>query len=173
MQNEIEKLELEMQSLQPLSDDAIQQRLEAGEDAESIIDQEQKNATRLRVVSLQLTNLRNKQREAAQATAKAELVELRTERDKVKDEAKKALQRMLSAVTDLEIALVQFDEQSQEAANYAAKMNRVAKLGGLPEAVRDGELTSPLFSKLQDRCESLFNGRRNTQFKEPLTIEVE
>lgn len=168
MQKQIEKLEQQVEKLQPLTDDQIDECLAKGDDAQKIVEQEQSKQVQLKVAQVQLNRLRTEYREQRQTNARREVAELRDKRDKVKASASASLKAMVQAVDNLEAALSAFDEQSQQAATLGADMNRTAKIAGLPDPLRDTELTSLTFSQLHDRCDQLLKKRRNTQFREAI-----
>lgn len=171
MQDKIEALENEIQALQPLTDDQIQARIEAGEDAEGIINQEQANATRLRVVSVQLRALQKQQHEQQLTEARKLLTELSNKHSAVKKKAEQVLIKAVKAVDALETALAEFSACSKDAGGLVVEMSSVSRRNNLNAAFPQQDLGAPVFSKLQDRCQQMLQPYRSCVLKDPVLIQ--
>ena len=171
LQQKEAQLLAKIDALQPLSDSQLQAFIESGQSADSLIENETRNATALRVATIELKSVREKM----QAERISELVQQITtctdQREKVKAQAVESLKRLKATVDALEAELAVFDGHSDEAARLANLINRYSRESGKRELIRNDALTSPLFFGLLQRCHAALEPRRNSNFKETIYVE--
>lgn len=164
------ELQQKIADLQPLTDEQLQQRIEAGADAQQLIELEARNAIALRVANIELKSVTDKINAAHKAELGKQIAANKQLREKVKDDAAATLKSMVSAIDTLESELAAFDALSEEAATLAHQINRASREAGQPEPIRNDHLTSPVFHALLQRCCGALEKRRSTIYKELVEV---
>lgn len=126
MTEELEQLRHEQTELAPLSDEAIQRLVDAGEDPERLIEKEQENAARRRVLQFRINSLEKKQAEERRKAAGKELKAIDAKLDATTDEARAAMADAWQAVKAFQGAMQRFQALGD---TYTAHANEAALMG--------------------------------------------
>ncbi|CAM5208086.1 hypothetical protein [Alishewanella longhuensis] len=170
LQQRAVELENKILQLQPLTDEQLQQQIDAGADAQQLIEQEARNTIALRLAKLELKSVNDKLNAERKAEAGKQIASGKQQREKIKADAVESLKRMIKAMDALESELAVFDGLSEQAATLAHHINRLSRESAQPEPIRNDHLTSPLFHALLQRCHGALERRRSTIYKELIEV---
>ncbi|GGC73310.1 hypothetical protein [Marinobacter halophilus] len=169
---ELEKLKAEIGQLSPMSDEAIQELVDNGEDAERLIEKEEQNAARRRVLQFKANALEKKLAEENRKAAGKELKAIDAKLDATTDEARAAMADAWQAVKAFQGAMQRFQTLGD---TYTAHANEAALMGQQAGIAR-GDSPRGLFASVNSMersiVESLEAYRRPKPFNH-LMIESE
>ena len=131
MNQQISDIQSQIAELAPLTDAAIQSKVDAGGDPVELLQVERTKADQRRALGFKLASLQKQQAEAKRQNAADELARLETARAKVEQEARAVMDEAWQAAQTLKGAMVRFAECGDYFQSLSHDMAIAARNGGL------------------------------------------
>ena len=127
----IDEIKTQLEQLQPLTDQQIQAKVDAGADAGELLAEEAAKEPQRRALQFQLNTLEKKAAEARRLEAQKALAKLHSQMEKVEGHAAEQVAAAWDAVKALGNALEAFRRESDEHARLSRNAQQQARQAGL------------------------------------------